>query len=969
MLTASGPFTIATSEAGTFASTLTLTAADLTSAKTIYVKTTPATAGEITGEIIHSTTGATDAKVGLVVFGASPFAQDFNRCIDGLPGGWMQYSVTGDLTWACTTFGQQGNGVQMSGYGNNTNNPNQDWLISPKMDLTGHDIPLVGISYRTKFAGDALKIMVSTNYTGSGDPLAATWTELTSLPADEADVWRLLENLGLQNHKSATTYLAFVYTSTDKSAARWTLDNFALRNVENYLSTTHMTFNFPETASGSTTSAEEFVFSAVGYKADVVLSAPANFELSKDGTTYASTLTYTPAEAAASNKVYVRFAPASTSFISSGPVTFTSGETVITRGMLSGSSMLKANTLEVVTWNMEWFGATGTGPSDEELQYANAKKVITELNADIIGVQEVVDEAKIQQLAAETGYTYTSETMPWQASNEQKVGFLYKTANVKVKKEKVLLSKLYSDIKNNGKTLDNYPENRSDFLWSSGRLPYMVQFEATINGVKQTLHVVNLHAKANGETNTIDYSRRQYDAKVLKDSLDAQYANVNLILLGDFNDDVDVSVVNSQKSSFDVFVADETNYKTLTMDLSLAGKNTYESGSLKSFLDHIFISSELADEYVANSTAIEENLLNTIANFRTTTSDHLPVSARFMLTADPVVPATVSFTTASVSKTEDAGKFNVSLTLSEAVATAQTVTITPTAASTATATDYTITGATDGAVVVTIPANATTATFEVGITDDTEIEGAEQVVFEISNPSSGIVIGSAKTFTLTIEANDTPTPATITFTTASISKAENAGAFNVSLTLSKAVATAQTVTIAPVAGATASAADYTLTGATNNALTVTIPANATTATFEINITDDTETEAAEQVVFEISNPSSGLVLGTAKTFTLTIEANDAPTGIADGTKGQFSVYPTLVNGGNVRLLLPERVAATAKVNMVVYSAEGKKVMNITGTQDAVQDKLNSRIANLPSGIYMILIETGKEYFQTKMVKN
>lgn len=969
VLTTSGPFTISTSETGTFANTLTLTAADLNSAKTIYVKTTPATTGEIAGEIIHATAGATDAKVGLIVFGASPFAQNFNRCIDGLPGGWMQYSVTGAQTWACTTFGQQGNAVQMSGFGNSTNNPNQDWLISPKMDLTGHAIPLVSMSYRTKFAGNALKIMVSTNYSGTGDPATATWTELTSLPADEEDTWRLLENLGLQNHKSVATYIAFVYTSTDQSAARWTLDNFEVTNVESYLSTSHLTFNFPETAAGSTTSAQEFTFSAVGYTADVVVSAPANFELSKDGTTFARTLTYTSAEAAASNKVYVRFAPATTSFISSGPVSFTSGSVAaITRGMLTGSSLLKANTLEVVTWNVEWFGSTSNGPSDEALQFENAKKVITELNADIIGVQEIVDEAKMHQLATETGYAYVSETMSWQASNEQKVGYLYKPSTVTVKKEKVLLSKLFSDIKAGTTNLSDYPTN-DELFWASGRLPYLVQFEATINGVKQTLNVVNLHAKANGENSTQDYERRKYDAKVLKDSLDAHYNTANLIILGDFNDDVDVSVIGTnQKSSFDVFVADNANYKTLTYDLSLAGKNTYESGSLKSFLDHIFISNEMFDEYVENTTAIEEGLLSLIPNFRTNTSDHLPVSARFILTADPVAPSTVTFTTASVSKAEDAGKFNVSLTLSAAVATEQTVTIAPMAGATASTADYTITGGTNGGVTVTIPANATTATFEINIIDDTETEAAEQVVFNITSVSSGLEIGTAKTFTLTIEANDAPKPS-VTFTSASISKAENAGKFNVSLSVSQAVATAQTVSIAPMAGATASAADYTLTGASNGILTVTIPANATTATFEVGIVDDTETEAAEQVTFEISNPSSGIQVGTAKTFTLTIEANDAPTGIADGTKGQFSVYPTLIKDSNVRLLLPERVAATAKVTMVVYSSEGRKVLTTNGTQDAVQAKLNSKLASLPSGVYMILVETGKEYFQTKMVKN
>jgi len=95
----------------------------------------------------------------------------------------------------------------------------------------------------------------------------------------------------------------------------------------------------------------------------------------------------------------------------------------------------------------------------------------------------------------------------------------------------------------------------------------------------------------------------------------------------------------------------------------------------------------------------------------------------------------------------------------------------------------------------------------------------------------------------------------------------------------------------------------------------------------------------------------------------------APTGIADATKGQFSLYPNPVNGNDVRLLLPERIAASAKITMVVYSSEGRKVFTVTGTQKTIQTALSQHVGSLSAGIYMVLVDTGKEYFQTKMVKN
>lgn len=846
VLTATAPFTIAKSETGPFSNSITFTGAELATEQKVYVTATPTEAGEVSGEIVHTSAGATDATVKVVVYGSSAFTQDFNRCSSDISGGWMQYSVTGDQMWACTSFGMDvTNAVQMSGYASG-NKANVDWLISPALDLTTFNLPLVSFNYRTKYDGDALQVKVSTDYTGTGDPSTATWTDLVSLPANDADAWMLFQNLGLDQYKSANTYLTFVYTSTTESAARWTLDNFKVENAENYITTSDLNFNFGETAVGNTSAAKQFTFQAMGFEQDVVVAAPANFELSKDGEAYAQSLTYTAAEAAASNTVFVRFAPATAVAYNAGPVTFTSGEaTAVTRGMLTGTSVLKANTLDIVTWNLEWFGSTGNGPSDEQLQYNNAKKALQELDADIIGLQEIVDEAKVQQLANELGYSYISEVMPWQGSSDQKSVFLYKTGVVTVKKEKVVLAKLYADIKAGTATLPDYPNNNPNLLWSSGRLPYLVQFEATINGVTQTVNVINIHAKANSGDDMVQYNRRKYDVQVLKDTLDAQYANTNLVLLGDYNDDVDMSVVGTNNpSTYAPFVTDE-DFVALTYELSTTGAATYESGSFSSFLDHIIITKELGDEYIENSIAIQSQFLSSIANFRSTTSDHLPVLARFDFSSTPVV----TFTQAAVTKAEDAVKFNVNLTLSAAHTTDQTV---------------------------------------------------------------------------SIRLQD---------------------------------------------GATATAEDYTTAPAASNGMfTLTVPAGATSAAFEVQLIDDTAKEETEKVTFMIYNTSAELGMGAERDFTLTIEDNDeTPTGIADATKGQFSVYPNPVQD-YVRLSLPERVRGFQNVSLVAYGIDGRALFSVKGSLDNVQQVLNNSVATLKQGMYILKIEAGKEVFVTRMLK-
>ena len=52
-----------------------------------------------------------------------------------------------------------------------------------------------------------------------------------------------------------------------------------------------------------------------------------------------------------------------------------------------------ASTLDVASWNIEWFGSTGSGPTDEALQLANARDIISGADMDVWGVAEIVDQA------------------------------------------------------------------------------------------------------------------------------------------------------------------------------------------------------------------------------------------------------------------------------------------------------------------------------------------------------------------------------------------------------------------------------------------------------------------------------------------------------------------------------------------------------------------------------------------------
>ena len=154
--------------------------------------------------------------------------------------------------------------------------------------------------------------------------------------------------------------------------------------------------------------------------------------------------------------------------------------------------------------------------------------------------------------------------------------------------------------------------------------------------VKKRLHIVGIHARDNtgGASATIDakelqYAQRKYDVNVLKDTLDVQFPNANIILAGDYNDDVDetVSEISSTKeSSYKKFVDDTKNYLVVTKQLSDNGFRSYLSQN--NVIDHVMVSNELVDHYVVNSASPEMGFLY-INNYVSTTSDHLPIYATF----------------------------------------------------------------------------------------------------------------------------------------------------------------------------------------------------------------------------------------------------------------------------------------------------------------------------------------------------
>ncbi len=258
----------------------------------------------------------------------------------------------------------------------------------------------------------------------------------------------------------------------------------------------------------------------------------------------------------------------------------------------------KSQTFEAVTWNIEWFGSAGNGPTDVELQFTNVLRVIRTIDADLYALQEISNNAQFNRLVDSLRTNgYRGFVAPY--SQTQKTAYLYKTSTV---------DSLLADF------------TGTEGQWGGGRWPYFFLFNATINGVTQRIRAINIHAKA--FATQADYNERTSDSQILKAYMD-QFPNQNLLLLGDFNDDVTFSTFNNLISPYINFVQD-TNYKVITKSLSDRGLTSYSS---LSNIDHIVANVRMKQFHLNGTERIENP--SYVGNYLSTTSDHFPVWTRF----------------------------------------------------------------------------------------------------------------------------------------------------------------------------------------------------------------------------------------------------------------------------------------------------------------------------------------------------
>jgi hypothetical protein len=144
-----------------------------------------------------------------------------------LPVGWTTFQVEGpEVQWE-TSLGM----ARISNYTDGVNIPSENWLISPSVDLSSAEAPILNFNNTSAYPGPVLQVFVSNDYDGSSNPNEqGTWTEVsyTSSGGSFVEV-----NSGIIPLVAFTSLnVAFKYTGSDSDGRSWGVDDIFIANAE-----------------------------------------------------------------------------------------------------------------------------------------------------------------------------------------------------------------------------------------------------------------------------------------------------------------------------------------------------------------------------------------------------------------------------------------------------------------------------------------------------------------------------------------------------------------------------------------------------------------------------------------------------------------------------------------------------------------------------------------------------------------
>ena len=151
---------------------------------------------------------------------------------------FTSYNVLGEQEWYQNSSHLE-YGAVISGYANNTSYANEDWFISPIIDLSGSTSPILNFEH-ARGPQDSMNVgveegyytvWVTNDYPEGADPSQERWVELPILNQPTTK-WQFVSAGDLvipAEFKTATCRIAFRYLSADGASATWEVKNVVVK--------------------------------------------------------------------------------------------------------------------------------------------------------------------------------------------------------------------------------------------------------------------------------------------------------------------------------------------------------------------------------------------------------------------------------------------------------------------------------------------------------------------------------------------------------------------------------------------------------------------------------------------------------------------------------------------------------------------------------------------------------------------
>lgn len=252
--------------------------------------------------------------------------------------------------------------------------------------------------------------------------------------------------------------------------------------------------------------------------------------------------------------------------------------------------MVGDDQLDLMTWNIEQFPKSA-------LTVELVSDIIDHYNLDIIALQEITSVSMLEMLAAELT-DWQAIAVPYNGSDLM-LGYLYKTSEVVLNANPNQLYEAQTEM--------------NDFAFTAFRRPLHINVTHRSTGL--TVDLINIHLKCCDGSE----DRRRTATTLLKDYIDRELPNENVVVLGDYNDDI-----IDDDNVFQAWIDDPQHYYFSTMPTAQGLSTEWSYPSFPSQIDHILITNELFGNEINAGVLTIDRCFDNVALYDLHISDHRP---------------------------------------------------------------------------------------------------------------------------------------------------------------------------------------------------------------------------------------------------------------------------------------------------------------------------------------------------------